>query len=153
MRGLRWRCKSTRNLARELTAKGYPGSHTTGAEELHLPQYRLKGNRKTQEGAAHPERTAQFLHLPETSITVQEHGAPVISIDTKKKALIGNYKNGGKEWTPKGTPREVKVHAFIAKQLGKAIPYGGYDIAKTRGFVSVGIDKDTAEFAVQTIRR
>ena len=153
MRGLRWTCKSTRHLARELTAKGHVVSHTTVAEELHLQQYSLKGNRKTQEGASHPDRDAQFLHIHETASVFQKRGEPVISIDTKKKELIGNYKNGGREWAPKGAPREVKVHDFLDKQLGKAIPYGVYDIAKNRGFVSVGIDKDTGEFAVQTIRR
>jgi hypothetical protein len=153
MRGLRWTCKSTRNLARELTATGHAVSHTTVAEELHLQKYSLKGNRKTQEGASHPDRNAQFLHIHETASAVQKRGDPVISIDTKKKELIGNYKNGGQEWAPKGAPRKVKVHDFLDKQLGKAIPYGVYDIAKNTGFVSVGIDKDTGEFAVQTIRR
>jgi hypothetical protein len=153
MRGLRWTCKSTRHLARELTAKGHVVSHTTVAEELHLQQYSLKGNRKTQEGASHPDRDAQFLHIHETASVFQKRGEPVISIDTKKKELIGNYKNGGREWAPKGAPRAVKVHDFLDKQLGKAIPYGVYDIAKNRGFVSVGIDKDTGEFAVRTIRR
>lgn len=153
MRGLRWTCKSTRNLARELTTQGHPVSHTTVAEELHLQQYSLQGNRKTQEGASHPDRNAQFLHIHETSSTFQKRGDPVISIDTKKKELIGNYKNGGQEWAPKGAPRKVKVHDFLDQQLGKAIPYGVYDIAKNTGFVSVGIDHDTGEFAVQTIRR
>lgn len=153
MRGLRWTCKSTRKLARELTARGHDVSHTTVAEELHLQKYSLKGNRKTQEGASHPDRNAQFLHIHETASAVQRRGDPVISIDTKKKELIGNYKNGGQEWAPKGALRKVKVHDFLDKRLGKAIPYGVYDIAKDKGFVSVGIDKDTGEFAVQTIRR
>ena len=95
MRGLRWTCKSTRHLARELTAKGHVVSHTTVAEELHLQQYSLKGNRKTHEGASHPDRDAQFLHIHETASVFQKRGEPVISIDTKKKELIGNYKNGG----------------------------------------------------------
>jgi Rhodopirellula transposase DDE domain len=153
MCGLRWTCKSTRNLARELTATGHAVSHTTVAEELHLQKYSLKGNRKTQEGASHPDRNAQFLHIHETASAVQKRGDPVISIDTKKKELIGNYKNGGQEWAPKGAPRKVKVHDFLDQQLGKALPYGVYDIAQNTGFVSVGIDKDTGEFAVQTIRR
>ena len=153
MCGLRWTCKSTRNLARELTAPGHAVSHTTVAEELHLQKYSLKGNRKTQEGASHPDRNAQFLHIHATASAFPHCGAPVISIDTKKKALIGNYKNGGQEWAPPGTPRAVKVHDFLDEQLGKAIPYGVYDLAKNQGFVSVGIDKDTGEFAVQTIRR
>lgn len=153
MRGLRWTCKSTRKLAKELATHGHAVSHTTVAEELHLQQYSLQGNRKTQEGASHPDRNAQFLYIHETASAVQQRGDPVISIDTKKKELIGNYKNAGQEWSPKGTPREVKVHDFLDNQLGKALPYGVYDIAKNMGFVSVGIDHDTGAFAVQTIRR
>jgi len=153
MSGIRWTCKSTRNLAKELCAKGHTVSHTTVAEELHGQQYSLQGNQKTKEGSAHPDRNAQFLHIHETATAFQDREEPVISIDTKKKELIGNYKNGGQEWAPEGTPREVKVHDFLDKKLGKAIPYGVYDIAKNKGFVSVGIDKDTAEFAVETIRR
>ena len=153
MSGIRWTCKSTRNLSRELCAKGHTISHMTVAEELKAQKYSLQGNRKTQEGSSHPDRNLQFEHIHETAMQFQERGDPVISIDTKKKELIGNYKNGGKEWAPAGTPRSVKVHDFIDKKLGKAIPYGVYDIAKNKGFVSVGIDKDTAEFAVQTIRR
>ena len=153
MRGLRWTCKSTRKLAKELPPHGHAVSHTTVAEELHLQQYSLQGNRKTQEGTSPPDRNAQFLYIHETASAVQKRGDPVISIDTKKKELIGNYKNGGQEWAPKGTPREVKVHDFLDKQLGKALPYGVYDIAKNKGFVSVGIDPDPGEFAVQTIRR
>ena len=153
MRGLRWTCKSTRQLAKALVAKGHRVSHTTVADELHLQKYSLKGNRKTQEGSSHPDRNAQFLHIHETSSMFQKRGDPVISIDTKKKEILGNHKNGGKEWTPKGAPRQVKVHDFIDKKLGKAIPYGIYDIGRNKGFVSVGIDHDTAEFAVATIRR
>jgi hypothetical protein len=104
MRGLRWTCKSTRRLAKELTTHGHAVSHTTVAEELHLQQYSLQGNRKTQEGASHPDRNAQFLHIHETASAVQQRGDPVISIDTKKKELIGNYKNVGQDWRPKGTP-------------------------------------------------
>jgi hypothetical protein len=104
MRGLRWTCKSTRKLARELTTQGHPVSHTTVAEELHLQQYSLQGNRKTQEGASHPDRNAQFLHIHETSSTFQKRGDPVISIDTKKKELIGNYKNGGRSGHPRALP-------------------------------------------------
>lgn len=153
MCGIRWTCKSTRKLALELCAKGHKVSHTTVAEELKAQKFSLQGNRKTQEGSSHPDRNLQFLHIHETATAFQQQGDPVISIDTKKKELIGNYKNGGKEWAPAGTPRTVKVHDFIDKKLGKAIPYGVYDIAKNKGFVSVGIDKDTGEFAVQTIRR
>ena len=153
MRGLRWTCKSTRKLARELTTLGHAVSHTTVAEELHLQQYSLQGNRKTQEGTSHPDRNAQFLYIHETASAFQQRGEPVISIDTKKKERLGNYKNGGREWTPKGASRKVKVHDFLDKQLGKAIPYGVYDLAKNTGFVAVGIDHDTGEFAVHTIRR
>ena len=153
MCGLRWTCKSTRQLARALVAKGHKVSHTTVAEELHLQQYSLKGNRKTQEGLSHPDRNAQFLHIHETSSAFQKRGDPVISIDTKKKEIIGNHKNVGKEWAPKGMPQKVEVHDFIDKKLGKAIPYGVYDVGQNKGFVSVGVDHDTAEFAVSTIRR
>lgn len=153
MRGLRWTCKSTRQLADALVKQGHKVSHTTIADELHLQKYSLKGNRKTQEGSSHPDRNAQFMHIHETSSAFQKHGDPVISIDTKKKEILGNYKNGGKEWAPKGKPQQVKVHDFIDKKLGKAIPYGIYDVGKNKGFVSVGIDHDTAEFAVATIRR
>ena len=153
MRGLRWTCKSTRHLAGELTAKGHAVSHTTVAEELHLQQYSLKGNRKTQEGASHPDRNAQFLHIHETVERVPA---------TRRSGDLHRYEEERthrelQEWGAgvgaKGTPREVKVHDFLDKQLGKAIPYGVYDIAKNPGFVSVGIDHDTGEFAVQTIRR
>jgi len=153
MRGIRWTCKSTRHLATELCAKGHKVGSTTVGKELRAQKYSLQGNRKTQEGASHPDRNAQFQHIHDTATTFQQRGDPVISIDTKKKELIGNYKNGGKEWAPAGTPQTVKVHDFIDKKLGKAVPYGVYDIAKNTGFVSVGIDKDTAQFAVATIRR
>ena len=153
MRGLRWTCKSTRQLSKALVAKGHKVSHTTVADELHLQKYSLKGNRKTQEGSSHPDRNAQFLHIHETSSAFQQRGDPVISIDTKKKEILGNHKNVGREWAPKGAPRKVKVYDFIDKNLGKAIPYGVYDIGQNKGFVSVGIDHDTAEFAVATIRR
>jgi DDE family transposase len=153
MCGIRWTCKSTRNLANELCTKGHRVSHTTVAGELHLQKYSLQGNQKTKEGSSHPDRNAQFEHIHATASTFQKRGDPVISVDTKKKELIGSYKNDGKEWAPEGTPQEVKVHDFIDKKLGKAVPYGVYDVAKNKGFVSVGIDKDTAEFAVETIRR
>ena len=153
MCGLRWTCKSTRKLAKELSAKGHRVSHMTVAEELKAQKYSLQGNQKTKEGGSHPDRNAQFLHIHETATAFQKRGDPVISIDTKKKEIIGSYKNGGKEWAPEGNPTEVKVHDFIDKKLGKAVPYGIYDIAKNKGFVSVGIDKDTAQFAVEAIRR
>ena len=153
MCGIRWTCKSTRKLAKELRAKGHRVSHTTVAEELRAQKFSLQGNRKTQEGSSHPDRNAQFLYIHETATAFQKRGDPVISIDTKKKEIIGNYKNGGKEWMPKGKPHKVKTHDFIDKNLGKAIPYGVYDTTKNEGFVSVGIDHDTGEFAVETIRR
>ena len=142
-----------RQFAKELTRQGHNVSHTTIADELHLQQYSLKGNRKTLEGSSHPDRNAQFMHIHETSSAFQKCGEPVISIDTKKKEILGNHKNGGKEWSPKGKPQYVEAHDFIDKELGKIIPYGVYDIGKNTGFVSVGIDNDTAEFAVATIRR
>ena len=153
MCGIRWTCKSTRKLAKELCTKGHRVGSTTVGKELRAQKYSLQGNRKTREGSSNPDRNAQFEHIHAVATRFQRRGDPVISIDTKKKELIGNYKNGGKEWAPEGTPHEVKCHDFIDKKLGKAIPYGVYDIAKNKGFVSVGIDKDTAEFAVQTIRR
>lgn len=153
MCGIRWTCKSTRKLAKELRSKGHRVSHTTVAEELRAQKFSLQGNRKTQEGSSHPDRNAQFLHIHETATRFQKRRDPVISIDTKKKEIIGNYKNGGKEWMPKGKPHKVKTHDFIDKNLGKAIPYGVYDTTKNEGFVSVGIDHDTGEFAVETIRR
>jgi hypothetical protein len=153
MSGIRWTCKSTRKLAKELCEKGHTLSHVTIAQELRNQKYSLQGNRKTDEGSSHPDRNAQFLHINETVTTFQQRGDPVISVDTKKKELVGNYKNSGKEWLPQGKPTDVKVYDFIDKKLGKAIPYGVYDITKNKGFVSVGIDHDTAEFAVETIRR
>lgn len=153
MSGIRWTCKSTRKLAEELCQKGHMLSHATVAQELRNQKYSLQGNRKTDEGSSHPDRNAQFLHINETVTTFQQCGDPVISVDTKKKELIGNYKNNGQEWLSQGKPADVKVYDFIDKKLGKAIPYGVYDITKNKGFVSVGIDHDTAEFAVETIRR
>lgn len=153
MNGIRWTCKSTRKLAQELCQRGHTVSHMTIAHELQDQKYSLQGNRKTDEGSCHPDRNAQFLHINETVTNFQQRGDPVISVDTKKKELIGNYKNSGKEWLPQGKPTDVKVYDFIDKKLGKAIPYGVYDITKDKGFVSVGIDHDTAEFAVETIRR
>jgi hypothetical protein len=153
MSGIRWTCKSTRSLSKELHQKGHTISHMTIAQELKDQKYSLQGNRKTDEGSSHPDRNAQFLYINENVIAFQQRGDPVISVDTKKKELVGNYKNNGKEWLPQGKPTDVKVYDFIDKKLGKAIPYGVYDITKNKGFVSVGIDHDTAEFAVETIRR
>ena len=115
--------------------------------------YSLQSNRKTKEGSNHPDRNAQFEHINATVIAFQERGQPVISVDTKKKEIVGKFKNNGREWQPKGEPEEVLVHDFMDKDLGKAIPYGVYDITENQGWVSVGIDHDTAQFAVEAIRR
>lgn len=153
MSGIRWTCKSTRKLAKELCQNKNKVSHMTVKRELKRQKYSLQGNRKTDEGSSHPDRDAQFHHINDTVTAFQQRGEPVISVDTKKKELVGNYKNCGKEWLPKGKPKDVKVYDFIDKKVGKAIPYGVYDITKNKGFVSVGVDHDTAEFAVETIRR
>ena len=115
--------------------------------------YSLQSNRKTKEGGDHPDRNAQFEHINATVLAFQKRGQPVISVDTQKKALIGNFKNNGREWHRQGEPQEVKVHDFIDKQLGKAIPYGVYDLTENEGWVSVGTDHDTARFAAEALRR
>jgi len=150
---LRWTCKSTRRLAMELKEQGYAVSHTLVASLLAEQGYSLQANRKTKEGTNHPDRNAQFEHLHRKVQAQLEAGQPAISVDTKKKELVGNFKNGGREWRPKGRPREVKVHDFLDPELGKAIPYGVYDLGRNQGWVSVGVDHDTAAFAVTTIRR
>ena len=150
---LRWTCKSTRTLARELTNQGHPVSDTTVRRLLHAADYSLQGNRKTLEGASHPDRNAQFENINARVKAFQQRGQPVISVDTKKKELVGDFKNGGREWHPQGEPEEVRVHDFMDKKLGKAIPYGVYDITENQGWVSVGIDHDTARFAAEAIRR
>jgi Rhodopirellula transposase DDE domain len=150
---LRWTCKSTRVLSRELTGQGHPVSDTTVRRLLHAADYSLQGNRKTLEGSSHPDRNAQFEHINARVRTFLSRGQPVISVDTKKKELVGDFKNGGREWRPQGDPEKVRVHDFLDKELGKAIPYGVYDIAGNQGWVSVGIDHDTARFAAQAIGR
>ena len=150
---LRWTCKSTTQLAGELTRQGHPVSPSTVGRLLKAAGYSLQGNRKTKEGGDHPDRNAQFEHITATVRGFQKRGQPVISVDTKKKELIGNFKNGGREWHPKGEPEEVKVHDFMDKKLGKAIPYGVYDLTQNEGWVSVGTDHDTARFAAEAIRR
>jgi hypothetical protein len=150
---LRWTCKSTRSLARELTALGHPVSESTVRRLLHAAGYSLQGNHKTREGTAHPDRNAQFEHINAMVATCQERSQPVISVDTKKKELVGDFKNAGREWQPQGEPEEVRVHDFMDKTLGKAIPYGVYDMTENQGWVSVGIDHDTARFATEAIRR
>jgi hypothetical protein len=150
---LRWTCKSTRRLAAELKAQGYAVSHTLVASLLAEQGYSLQANRKTQEGRSHPDRNAQFEHIHRKVQTQLKAGQPAISVDTKKKELVGNFKNSGREWRPKGKPTEVRVHDFLDPCQGKVIPYGVYDLGRNQGWVSVGIDHDTAAFAAATIRR
>lgn len=151
MSPLRWTCKSTRQLAVELGGQGHPVSHEKVAELLHALHYSLQGTRKTKEGAAHPDRDSQFAYLNEQVRAFQGRGQPVISVDTKKKELVGDFTNRGREWQPAGQPERVRVHDFIDPDLGKAIPYGVYDVAADRGWVSVGTDHDTPAFAVASI--
>jgi hypothetical protein len=152
---LRWSCKSTRTLAVALQALGHSVSHTVVAELLHVLGYSLQGNVKTREGRQHPDRDAQFRYIADTVNRVQRRGHPAISVDTKKKELVGDFKNGGRGWRPKGEPDRVRVHDFIIRDPGhgKAIPYGVYDLRRDEGWVSIGIDHDTASFAVNAIRR
>jgi Rhodopirellula transposase DDE domain len=149
---LRWICKSTRRLADELTRGHHPISVNTVAALLRQAGYSLQANRKTREGASHPDRNAQFEHINTSVRSFHNRGQPAISVDAKKKELVGDFKNAGREWHPRGEPEEVRVHDFIDKTLGKAIPYGVYDILNNQGWVSVGIDHDTAQFAVNSIR-
>jgi hypothetical protein len=153
MSPLRWTCKSTRQLAAELSRQGHPVSHQTVADLLRGLRYSLQGNRKTKEGTAHPDRDAQFAYINAQTSAFQARGQPVISVDTKKKELVGEFKNGGREWQPIGHPEAVRVHDFVDRELGRAIPYGVYDLAANRGWVSVGTAHDTPAFAVQTVRR
>ena len=149
---LRWTCKSTAKLAEELTQHDHPVSDRTVAMLLKDAGYSLQANRKTREGTGHPDRNAQFAYLNACVGRAHHQRQPAISVDTKKKELVGNFKNGGREWRPQGQPTEVRVHDFLDKTLGKAIPYGVYDLLNNQGWVSVGIDHDTAEFAVHSIR-
>jgi hypothetical protein len=151
MSPLRWTCKSVRVLAGELTRQGHAVSHQTVAEVLQHLGYSLQANRKTREGAGHPDRNAQFEHIARRAKEFQKRGQPVISVDTKKKELVGDFKNAGQEWHPKGRAPSVRVHDFQDDELGKAIPYGVYDLGANAGWVSVGIDHDTPEFAVESI--
>jgi transposase len=150
---LRWTTKSTRRLAEELAGKGFTLSHVTVAELLHEMGYSLQANAKEQEGAQHPDRDAQFRHINALVTAHLEASEPVISVDTKKKEVVGNLKNGGKEWEPQGRPVRVDVHDFPDKEVGKAVPYGVYDLFANEGFVTVGDDGDTAAFAVSSIGR
>jgi transposase len=152
MSPLKWTCKSTNNIADELNKEGYRVSPETVRQILKEEGYSLQANKKTIEGKSHPDRDGQFQYINNLSKEFQASKDPVISIDTKKKENLGLLKNNGTEWREKGDPRKVKDHDFPDPELGKAIPYGVYDIANNDGFVSVGVDHDTAEFAVQTIR-
>ena len=150
---LRWTCKSVRKLAGELNRKGHPVSHSSVASLLRDMNYSLQANRKTLEGKQHPDRDAQFNYINQKARGQQRRGQPVISVDTKKKERVGGFKNAGREWRPQGDPEKVRVHDFIDKELGKVAPYGVYDLTWNNGWVSVGIDHDTAAFAVATIRQ
>jgi len=150
---LRWTCKSTARLAEELTRQNHPVSDRTVAALLKEAGYSLQANRKTREGSSHPDRNAQFEYIGQQVILCQRQRQPVVSVDTKKKELVGEFKNAGQEWHPGSQPPEVNVHDFPDKKLGKAIPYGVYDLASNEGWVSVGIDHDTAQFATASIRR
>jgi transposase len=152
MSPLRWTCKSTRVLAEELTRQGHAVSHVSVGELLHQMGYSLQSERKVTEGTLHPDRDAQFAYINAQVQAFQQRGQPVISVDTKKKELVGDFKNGGQEWHPSGDPVKVRVHDFEDEELGKAVPYGVYDVTQNNGWVSVGIDHDTSEFAVASIR-
>jgi len=144
MSPLRWTCKSTYRLAEELLRLGHKVSQRTICDLLSRMDYSLQSTRKTREGGQHEDRDAQFAHIARTVAEYQRGGDPVISVDTKKKELIGDFKNAGKEWQPKGSPEPVRVHDFIDPELGKVAPYGVYDLAANAGWVNVGIDHDTA---------
>lgn len=153
MSPLRWTCKSTRRLAEELHRQGHTVSQRTICGLLSQMHYSLQSTRKTREGGQHEDRDAQFGHIAKTVADFQMAGDPVISVDTKKKEPVGDFKNAGQEWQPKGVPEEVRDHDFVDPALGKVAPYGIYDLTVNTGWVSVGIDHDTAEFAVESIRR
>lgn len=150
---LRWTCKSVRRLAEELRQMGHATSHRMVAELLDQMGYSLQANRKTMEGGSHPDRDAQFQYIHQKVKKFQKQGQPVISVDTKKKELVGQFKNAGREWRAKGNPEEVLVYDFQALGKGKVTPYGVYDLSQNKGWVSVGVDHDTAAFAVESIRR
>lgn len=150
---LRWTCKSAAKLAAALQAQGHRVSERTVNRLLHDLGYSLQSNRKTLEGRHHPDRDAQFQYINRRAKAFQRQGQPVVSVDTKKKELVGQFRNGGREWHPHGQPEAVQGHDFPDAVLGKVIPYGVYDETTNTGWVSVGIDHDTAEFAVETIRR
>ncbi|AGA90791.1 Rhodopirellula transposase [Thioflavicoccus mobilis 8321] len=150
---LRWTCKSTRQLAQALKRQGHPVGRQKVCELLGALGYSLQANRKSHEGSNHADRDAQFAHINAQVSDHQQRGQPVISVDTKKKELIGDFRNGGREWHPRGRPEEVRNHDFMDPDLGKVNPYGVYDQSANVGWVSVGTDHDAAEFAVERIRR
>jgi DNA-binding phage protein len=150
---LRWTCNSVRKLAEDLNRRGHRVSYPVVAELLHELGYSLQANRKTKEGDSHPDRNAQFEYIDGRVRRYIALDQPVISVDTKKKELVGDFKKGGQEWRRKGTPEKVRVHDFVIPELGRAAPYGVYDLADNTGWISVGVDHDTASFAVETIRR
>jgi transposase len=150
---LRWTCKSIRKLAEELRRMGHATSHRMVAELLHELGYSLQANRKTIEGKGHPDRNAQFEHINRKVRAALKAGEPVISVDAKKKELVGDFKNAGREWLPEGDPEPVRVYDFIIPGLGRVTPYGIFDMARNAGWVNVGTDHDTSAFAVESIRR
>ena len=153
MSPLRWTCKSLSQLASALVAMGHKIGRSAVGDLLHREKFSLQANRKTREGNAHPDRDAQFKHLNESVRAALAAGEPVISVDTKKKELVGDFKNARRAWRPHGEPEQVRVHDFLIEELGRAAPYGVYDLAANAGWVGVGMNNDTAAFAVQTIRR
>jgi hypothetical protein len=153
MSPLVWTCLSTSNISESLSGLGHPVSPRTVGRLLNEEGFSLQSNRKTKEGGTHPDRNAQFEYINAMVRKFQRKVLPVISVDTKKKELVGEFRNGGKEWRPKGDPETVNVYDFIDKELGKAIPYGVFDITENKGWVSVGIDHDTAHFAAEAIKR
>jgi hypothetical protein len=150
---LRWTCKSTRELTAALRQQGHPVSHTVVAELLHRLDYSLQANRKVREGGSEPDRDAQFAHINAAVVRYQAEGQPVISVDAKKRELIGPFKNAGRDWRPKGRAPAVNVYDFPNLSEGKALPYGVYDLTENTGWVNVGTDHDTAVFAVASIRQ
>jgi hypothetical protein len=150
---LLWTCKSTRNLAAELNALGHSVSHMTVDRLLWEMGYSLQANQKTREGASHPDRNAQFEHINAQVRRFQRRGQPTVSVDSKKRELLGDFKNNGREWRPRGSPRPVRTHDFRDPELGVAIPYGVLDLERNEGWVSVGVSHETSEFAVASIRQ
>jgi hypothetical protein len=153
MKSLLWTSRSLRKLSQELANRGHKVSHTVVGELLQKAGYSLQANRKTREGNQHVDRDAQFQYINARAASFLKDGQPVVSVDTKKKELVGNFKNAGRAWRPKDSPEEVNIHDFIDPKLKRAVPYGVYDVHNNTGWVSVGTDHDTAAFAVNAIRR